>query len=275
MIRAFILEWLKIKNHKIFWVILGLCLIVQFFITNGGVFLLEWLKTQAVNFKGLDPSIIPIYDFPDIWQNTTWLGSFIKILLGFIIIISINNDLMYNTLRQNIIDGISKKEFILSKLILIVFLAALCTLLLFFSGLTTGLIYSKVTEVKFIFDELEFVLAYFVQLCVFGTLALTIGFIIKKAGFAITFLFLYSHFFEPITTSILKYHPGLQEHTAYWVQFFPVYAINNLIDVPFQRYIFLEINDSIFWYEWLICLTWSAIYILITAYLLNKKDLKV
>lgn len=274
MIRAFTLEWLKIKHYRVFWLLFGLYLLAQLAITNGGIFILEWLKNQGANFDGIDPTIIPIYDFPDIWQNSTWLGSFVNLLISFIVIVSVNNELTYNTLRQNIIDGISKREFLLSKFALILFMAAICTLVLFVSGLTAGLLYSHVTDLKFIFDEMEFLVAYFLQLVSISMFAFCIALVIKKAGFAIVMIFLYSAFFEPIASAIMEYAPFVKDYTAGLVKFLPIYSMRNLIDVPFPKYLLREINDDIFWYEWLISIGWLAIYGLFITYILNKKDLK-
>lgn len=274
MIRAFTLEWLKLKHYKIFWILFGIYLLAQLVITSGGVFLLEWLKSKGLDFNGLDPTMIPIYDFPDIWQNTAYLGSFAKILIAFIVIISVNNDLTYNTMRQNIIDGTSKKEFILSKFSLIVFLAGICTLVLFSSGLITGFIYSHVTDLASVFDELEYLLAYFYQLIIFSMLAFLIALVIKKAGFAIVLLFLYSSFLEPIATAILQYAPFMNDTTAGLAKFFPVFSINNLIDIPFPRYYFQEIQDNVLWHEWLIATGWILVFTYIIVFILNKRDLK-
>ena len=274
MIRAFKLEWLKLKNYRIFWILFGVYLLAQLVITNGGIFFLEWLKLQGADFDGIDPTMLPVYDFPDIWQNTTWIGSFIKILISFIVIISVNNDLSYNTMRQNIIDGISKKEFILSKFALILFLAGVCTMVMFASGLVTGYLYSSVTDLKFVLDELEFLAAYFYQLVVFSMLAFLLALIIKKAGFVIVFLFFYSSFIEPITTAIMEYADIATDFSASLVKFFPVYSINSLIHVPFPKYIFREIQDNIFWYEWAIATGWLIIFTGLIVFILNKKDLK-
>jgi len=163
MIRAFTLEWLKLRHYRVFWILFGLYLLAQLIITNGGVFFLEWLENKGVDIEGISPTILPIYDFPDIWHNATWLGSFVKILISFIIIVSVNNELSYNTLKQNIIDGISKREFLLSKLSLILFLATVCTLVIFISGMITGLQYSHVTDIKYIFSNMEHLVAYFMH----------------------------------------------------------------------------------------------------------------
>lgn len=278
MIRAFQLEWLKLRHYRVFWILFGLYLLAQLFITNGGILILNWLEDQGADFNGLTPSIIPIYDFPDIWQNTTWLASYVKILIAFIVIISVNNDLTYNTLRQNIIDGISKKEFVLSKFSIILFLAAICTVALFISGLVTGFIHSNTTDIAFVFDELEFLLAYFLQLVLFSMFAFCIALLIKKAGFAIVLLTLYSFFLEPIATAILEYAGFVKDYTTPFVKFFPVYSTNALvghfIEAPFQKYLFREIEDNVRWYEWFISLGWLVAYFGFIYFRLTKRDLK-
>lgn len=278
MIRAFKLEWLKLKHYRVFWILFGLYLLAQLIITNGGVFFLEWLKSKDIDFDGIDPTIIPIYDFPDIWQNSVWLASFVKVLISFVVIVSVNNELSYNTLRQNIIDGVSKREFLLSKFSLILFLAGVCTLVLFISGLIAGLLYSHVTDVKYIFDELEYLAAYFLQLVVFSLFAFSLGMVIKKAGFAIVIIILYSLIFEPITTAILEFSPIANDFTQNLVKFFPVYSMEKLCgkayESPFARYFFQEIKDNVLWYEWLIAIGWSAVFMTFITWILNKKDLK-
>ena len=66
MVRAFTLEWLKLKHYRVFWILFGIYLLSQLVITNGGIFILEWIKQQGGDIEGIDPTIIPIYDFPDI-----------------------------------------------------------------------------------------------------------------------------------------------------------------------------------------------------------------
>ena len=200
MIRALKLEWLKIRDYKTFWVLLGMYVLALLVICFGGMFLLEYLKSKGADFNGIDPTILPIYDFPDIWQNTTYLGSFLKVLLAFIVIISVNNDQAYNTLRQNVIDGISKKEYLASKLLFIAALALISTLFLFLSGMINGAIYSHVWGGQYILDELEFLAAYFFDIVVYCSLAFLLSLIIKKSGFVIVLLFLsvsYTHLTLP------------------------------------------------------------------------------
>ncbi len=275
MIRAFKLEWLKLRNYKVFWILMGMYLFALIVITSFGTFFLEYLKSQGADFEGLDPTLLPIYDFPDIWQNTTYLASFIRVLLGFIVIISVNNDLSYNTLRQNVIDGISKKEFVLSKLSLILFLAAFSTLFLFISGLTNGFIYSNVQGAQFVFDEMEFIAAYFLDIVVFCSFAFLVALLIKKAGFAIIGLFIYTIMFEPIVAVFLQHHhccknTGWSEFASY----LPVRAMKDLIAIPYPKYIFREIVDYVPIKPVLISLGWMGLFLGAVYWRLVKRDLK-
>ena len=277
MIRAFKLEWLKVRHYRVFWALFGLYLLTQFVITNGGTFILEWLESKGADFEGIKPSIIPIYDFPDIWQNSVWLASFPKVLVSFIVVVSVNNELTYNTLRQNIIDGVSKKEFLMSKFSLIIFLAAVCTLFLFVTGLITGLIYSHVTDLKYIFSELDYIFSYFLQIVAFCLFAFCIALVIKKAGFAIVAIIIYS-IFQVIFTSFLEFSQWTRDYMADFVKFFPLYSIEKLTgkiyESPFARYLLQEIKTDVYWYEYLIVLVWIALFCAFITYILNKKDLK-
>ena len=275
MIRAFQLEWLKIRHYKVFWILLGMYLIALLVIASFGTFFLEYLKNQGADFDGIDPTILPIYDFPDIWQNTTYLGSFLKVFLAFIVIISVNNDVTYNTMRQNIIDGISKWEFLLSKLLLILFLGLVSSLFLFLAGLVNGSIYSHVIGLEYIFDELEFLAAYFFDIVVFCSLAFLLVLLIKKSGFVIIALALYTLMFEPILTSILTYSSATKD--GIWpeiAQFFPIKALNDMIPVPYPKYIFREIVDNVPWKPVMISIGWFAVYLSSIMFILKKRDLR-
>ena len=275
MIRALKLEWLKVKNYRVFWVLTIMYLVALLLIASAGGLFLEWLKRQGADFNGIDPTILPIFDFPDIWQNITYLGSFVKIFVAFIVVISVSNDLSYNTLRQNIIDGLSKKEYIISKMSMIFSMALLSTLFIFLAGIINGAIYSHVWSSAVIFDELEFLAAYFYEIIVYCSLAFLLALIIKKAGFVIVALFLYTIMFEPITVAIFENAPyfrdGIMPEIA---QFFPVKSLNNLIKMPFGRYMFMEIEDNISYKAIAITLGWFAFYLSSIVFILNKRDLK-
>lgn len=277
MYKALTLEWLKLKNYRVFWILLGLYLFSLLAISSGGVLFFEFLKSKGAEFNGIDPTIIPIYDFPDVWHNITFLATFVKIFVAFIVVISITNDLTFNTMRQNIIDGISKKEFITSKVMLILALAVVSSIFLFLCGLTVGFIYSHVLEARFIFKDLEFFFLYILDLVKYCCFALMIAILIRKTGFVIVFLMFYSLLIEPIVGVIFKESP-IKDTTAWIEPLLPSSYYNmttGLIEVPFLKYfLFQEVQEGILWQPTLIALAWTGIFIGIIVWRLNRKDIK-
>lgn len=273
MIRLFEIEWLKLKNYKVFWILLIMYFLGLILILSSGMFLMQFLKYKGADFNGIDPTILPLYDFPDVWQNMTYIATFFKIILAFIVIISVTNEISYRTMRQNVIDGLSKWEFLKSKLALIIVLSATSTLFIFFEGLITGLIYSTVKYPEYIFSDLDFLAAYFFELITFLSFALLLSILLKKAGFVIVLIFMYTLIFEPFLTINMLHNPWMKDYVSWLAPFFPIRALNNLIQVPFQRYVFMEIQDFIAWKDALIVFVWLVIYHLSIYKLLDKRDI--
>ena len=90
--------------------------------------------------------------------------------------------------------------------------------------------------------------------------------VIRRTGFAIILFILYSLIMEPIATTIMKHEYEL----ATW--YFPIRSINNLIHVPFGKYIFREVQDYVALNEVLIAGGWAALFIWFTYWLITRRD---
>jgi len=209
-----------------------------------GMLFLQYLKSKGVEFKGIDPTILPIYKFPYVWQHLTFVVARLKIILAFLVIISLTNEITYKTLRQNIIDGMTRVEFMLSKLSMIFMLSLINTLLVFLIGLITGLFYSKDISLGLIFTNTQFLAAFFMNVFAYLVFALFIAMLIRRTGIVIIFLGMYSVIIEPIVTTIFEHAP-LPAIFPKLVPFFPRQAITNLIPNPFSQYILREMQDYI------------------------------
>src|SRR5690554_4375533 len=69
-----------------------------------------------------------IFNFPYIWHLNSWIAAMLKIFLAIIIVSMVANEYSYRTLKQNLIDGLSKKEFLLSKFYMVLVLSLISTL---------------------------------------------------------------------------------------------------------------------------------------------------
>ncbi|MEZ7496704.1 ABC transporter permease subunit [Leeuwenhoekiella aequorea] len=223
-----------------------------------------------------------IFNFPFIWHFNTWVASTLKFFLAIVIVSMISNEYSNRTLKQNLIDGLSKKEFMLSKFYTVVVFALLSTLFMFIMTLILGYSFSDYTEFSIVTREMEFLLAYFLKLVGFFSFCLFLGVLVKRSAFALGFLFVW-WIFENIFYGILRWK-GSAELADSIVQFFPLEAMKNLINLPFQRLNFIEaaanqlqadiqIDYALHWYEALIVLVWIFLFIYGAYALLKKRDL--
>jgi len=280
MKRLLQIEWLKLKHYRPFWVLTGLYTVMVSVIVIGVHYFFDYLKRQGADFNGFDPTMVPFYDFPDIWQNITYIATWFKLFLAFIVVISIANEATHRTMRQNIIDGMSKKDWLTSKLLLMIALAVSATFLLFILGIITGLIYGHPEGYPAIFVSTQFLLAYCLEVITYLTFAFLATLIIRRSGIVIVVLMMYTLAFEPLITLFLTNFPeslskyaAMPEILSTAAAFFPIRAINNLIHVPYQRWALQEVQDYVSLKEVLIVLAWLAFNIRVCYWLLKKRDL--
>lgn len=268
MIRLLHIEWLKLKHYRPFWILSILYFLVLTLVCSGMMLYMQYLESKGASFEGITPSMIPFYDFADIWQNLTYLATFFKIFLGFIVVISICNEWNFRTVRQNIIDGLDKWEFLLSKISIILLISVINTLFIIVLGIILGSIYSPVQGFDVMFLHFEFVGAYFLDVFAFLLFSLLVGMLIKKTGFAIVLLAFYSLFIEPIGVLILS--NVYEEYTFY--NYFPIKAINQLISFPYAKYAFQEIKDYLLWHEVLIVILYALLFVFFSFRILKTRD---
>lgn len=270
MIRLLKIELKKVWPNRAFRLLSIMYMVAMVIIAMGVMPFLRYLKSKIEDFDmdGLDPTIIPFYEFPDIWQNLTSVAIWFKLLLGFSLIYSITNEFSYRTIRQNVIDGLSKHEFILSKIIMAGFLALASTATLFVLGLITGFMYSSELSFGLIFSDSYFLLGFFLQLFAFLLFTLFVGVLIRKSIIAMGLLVFW----------ILAVENGFyiysQVKQISWIEYLlPVKSINSLIHNPFPKYVFMEIQDWIAFPELALVIAYGALFYWATIRLVVKRDL--
>jgi len=198
-----------------------------------------------------------------------------------------SNEYSYKTLKQNLIDGLSKKEFILSKFYTVIAFAAISTVFVFIVSLVLGLIYSDYNELAIITSDLEYLLAFFIKLVGFFSFGLFLGILVKRSAFAVGAMFVWL-----IAESMFKGYLYWQfkdiENTGDRVdsimQFLPLEAMTNLIKEPFSRLgavrsaantmgeTFTK-SYSVEFTTILVVSVWTFIFIYLSYALLKKRDL--
>jgi ABC-2 type transport system permease protein len=225
-----------------------------------------------------------IFNFPYIWHLNTWLSGTIKFFLLLVIVSMMANEYSNKTLKQNLIDGLSKKEFILSKFYTVVVFALISTIFVFVVSLILGLIYSDFNEPSIIFSDLEYILAFFVKLVGFFSFGLFMGILIKRSAFAVAGILVWL-FIENITRGLLYWKISEDSDVVNkFMQFLPLESMTNLIKEPFTklsavRSLANQVGEdlskdfSVHSLDIIIVLTWTFIFTYLSYRLLKRRDL--
>lgn len=283
MKRLLSIEFQKIWKNKASKVLL-----IAYFVLLSFIALIASIKFNIGTFE-VRIADQGIFNFPYIWHFNTYIASWFKFFLAIIIVSMMANEYTYGTLKQNLIDGLSKKEFILSKFLVVGSFALGSTLFVFIMSLILGYSFSSYNEFSIVFSDLEYLAGFFIKLLAFFSFCLFLGILIKRSAFALGFLFIW-FVFEKISYAVLKFgilngNDSTENFADKLYAFFPLESMSNLIKEPFTRLSFAKtiettiggeqvVRDySVHFFEIAIVLVWIAFFIFASYYILKKRDL--
>jgi ABC-type transport system involved in multi-copper enzyme maturation permease subunit len=278
MNRLISIEFQKIWKNKASKV-----LTLTYFILLSFIALIASIKFDLGVFK-FHLAEMGIFNFPFIWHFNTYVAAWLKFFLAIVIVSMMANEYSYGTLKQNLIDGLSKKEFVLSKFFTVVVFALCSTIFVFVMTLILGLCFSSYTEFGIIFTNLDYLLAFFIKLTGFFSFCLFLGILVKRSAFALGFLLVWS-ILEGIAKGLLVFKIFPDSTIGYTImKFFPLEAMSNLIIEPFTRLSVIKtignqmgvenVKDySVDYFSVLIVLVWTFLFVYLSYKLLKKRDL--
>ena len=274
---------LSIELQKIWKNRASRILTLSYFVILSFIALIASIKFNIGNFK-LHFAEMGIFNFPFIWHFNTYIAAILKFFLAIVIVSMMANEYSYGTLKQNLIDGMSKKEFVLSKFLTVILFALTSTVFVFIMSLMLGYSFSSYTELGIVLSDLEYLLAYFVKLVGFFSFCLFLGVLVKRSAFAIGFLFVW-FLVEKITYLTLKFDIFNRDPRVDQVYtFMPLESMSNIIVEPFTRLSAIKslqsavgensIKDySVHFSSIIIVLVWTAIFIFLSYKIIKKRDL--
>ena len=283
MKRLLSIEFQKIWKNKASRVLL-----LTYFVLLSFIALIASIKFSIGTFE-IRIADQGIFNFPYIWHFNTYVAAFFKIFLAIVIVSMMANEYTYGTLKQNLIDGLSKKEFILSKFLVVASFAVASTIFVFIMSLILGYSFSSYNELSIVFTDLEYLFASFIKLFAFFSFCLFLGILVKRSAFALGFLFVW-FVAENIIYWIIKFVilGGDDKHKNFGdtiIQYFPIEAMSNLVKEPITRLSAIKTIEnavggaqaakdySIHFSQISIVLVWTFIFILTSYYILKKRDL--
>jgi len=277
MLRLLNIEFIKLWNNRASKV-----LILAYFILLSCIALIAAIKFDFGFFK-FHLAEQGIFNFPYIWHFNTYVAAALKFFLAIVIVSMMANEYSNKTIKQNLIDGLSKKEFILSKFLTVAVFALVSTIFVFIISLILGYIFSSFTETSIVFSDLEYIVAFFIKLLGFFSLCLFLGILIKRSAFALGFLFVW-YMVEGFARIVLNLWDKTSEYADAITQFFPLQSMANLIKQPFSRLGAVKemanqvgeqfnFDYAVHWYDIIIVLFWTSFFMLFSYKLLKQRDL--
>lgn len=274
---------LSIELQKLWKNTASRVLIISYFVLLSFIALIASIKFPigGVEFRIADQGI---FNFPFIWHFNTYIAAILKIFLAVVIVSMTANEYTYGTLKQNLIDGLSKKEFVASKLITVGLFAFGSTLFIAVLSLILGLSFSSYNEFSIIITDIDYLFAYLIKLTGFFSFCLFLGILIKRSAFALGFLAVW-FFAEKIIYGLLKWqffeNTNIAENIC---RFFPLESMSNLILNPFLRMSFIknleeqagfirDTNYAVDYGQLAIVVCWIVLFTFFSYKLIKKRDL--
>jgi ABC-type transport system involved in multi-copper enzyme maturation permease subunit len=276
MIKLLKIEFKKILTYKIFWILVGL----YFIFLAAGILMAEFMINNMVdNMNSHLPIPLPhvtIYFFPWIWQNIAFFATirYVLIFPAIVIIILITNEFTFKTIRQNVINGMSKAEFLTSKLLLILLISIIMTIFLTLAILILGFSNTADLSLEMVLEKSSFVIGFFITILSFQILALFFGFLLRNTGLAIALFTLYVFIVEPILYYFLKSPIVFKNGISTYL---PVNSVLRVTEYPaiqvLKQVMGINLQDSVGMLTSVIPLIYSAVMIGIVYWVLMKRDL--
>lgn len=281
MLRLLTIEFHKLKHNRA-----SKILSIIYFGLLTSIALIAAIKFEFGSFK-LHLADAGIFNFPYIWHFNTYVAAILKFFLLLVIVSMMSNEYSYKTLKQNLIDGLSKKEFILSKFYTVIAFSLISTIFVFVVSLVLGLVYSDYNEFAIIISDLEYLLAFFIKLVGFFSFGLFLGILVKRSAFAVGAMFIWliaENMFKGYLFWSFKDAENTSEKVDSIMQFLPLESMANLIKEPFSRLgavrsaantmgeVFTK-SYAVEFSNILIVSLWTFIFIYLSYALLKKRDL--
>jgi len=219
-------EWLKIKGYRAFWLIITVTALAY----PGMGYIFHNIYESVLNQKEKAAQIVKSlignpFTFPEVWHTLAYASSFFIFIPAVVVIMFITNEYTYKTHRQNIIDGWSRNEFMISKMIDVLLISIMVTALYIIVCLVTGFSnqeYIGSGKWDMVYYAGLFALQTFSQL----SIAFLVGLLVKKAFLALGIFIFYFFPFEPIMVGLAKWKANDIG------RFLPLEISDRLIPVP-------------------------------------------
>ena len=198
-------EWLKLKKYLAFWLML-----IALSIAYPGMNYMLYIEgyKDNLNDKTMGPILRMLpnpFTFPDAWHTVGFISSIFVFLPAVLVIMFITNEYSFKTHRQNIIDGWSRNQFMMSKLIDVVIISLVVTLLYVITAFVIGTVNSS-SETGEFWQGTKYIGLFLLQTLSQLSIALLIALLVRKAFIALGIFLVYFFPIEPLLVELGRKH---------------------------------------------------------------------
>ncbi len=272
MIELIRLEWNKFKKNSVFRTMV----IAYILLLPGLIFSMESIL-DFIDFPLKSKSVF--FQFPFVWKFMAYSGSWQAFFFfGFLGVYMITSEFQNRTLRQNVLTGLTRREFFIGKLLFALVLSLLSTIYFTIITLIIGYLRSDTVTLELVLKGMPSLsLRYFLMNFSYLNFGFFLGYLLRKNGLALLLYFTYIIFLEKIIRWWLQSKLlGVEDQ---YNLYYPMNVFNDLTPLPLKEmlsqvtsypanYHLLEPNMAL-----MLALFWNAVFLILTYYRFKKMDL--
>lgn len=217
-----------------------------------------------------------MFEFPQLWNWMGYFGNWLAFFfLGVMAIYLITTEVQYKTQRQNILNGLDRKEYFFAKLASILIIAICATLYYIVCTLVTGFL--TVDNFGSFMDGSFWAIArFFMMVLGYMIFGLFVAFIIRRSGISVFFYLSYVIIIEPLIR--WGFHEKIISNAS--INWYPLNAIEDLMPMPYYEYSEMipkeAVNfDFLLSHQFALILTviYSLVFLITSFVRFNQKDM--
>jgi ABC-2 type transport system permease protein len=253
MLRLLKIEFRKLASYRVFWFFM-----IMYFVLF--VLLISVFKNFSDTIMFISKT--NFFAYPKVWHNTAFIASFYKVIPAVFFIIYISNEIEYRTLRQNIIDGLSKREFLIGKVNIIFIFSLISTIFVFFVAFIFGEKDYDITDPKY--EGVIYIFMLFFQTFVFLLFVSLISILVRKSGLAIGLALVYPYIIEPIIA--WRWENIITDNL-------PMRSIHQLIRPPLLKFFNFNPNTGFPYDHFILTLVYGVLFTFLFYLIIKKKNI--
>ena len=219
------LEWRKVAPYTLFRVLL-----IFYAVLLPASYMVGKAITINMNNNMVSGALDAYYTFPKVWQGLGYVGSWMTFLFfGYMAAQLFTNEVQFRTLRQNLLTGMTRSDWWLSKMLMLLCLSVAASLYYGLCGTLIGLSYTDVVFASRFTEGFYYMAVFALQCFGYAVMAFTFGTLFRSGGLAVFLYFIYVLFLEIIVRWLIHGRIfGYSKAMHY-------YPANSLADLfPFQ-----------------------------------------